>query len=209
VVRKLIFCTPLLLATGVILLVVLGPMFSKAQQTQEKTRLLDFTVRPVGTQSRYSGRFLLRETNEPLVDGYVYLIDPQTREHKAEARTDATGYFELVADAPDLSVMISTSPVQTREGKATEVPWLDSVMKTMPTWFPKERYGYKDLILNPQAEIVLKQKDAILKLPRSLTFSEAAGISASSFEHFNPKRQSRYCQRLSCGIRSGVWARST
>ena len=77
--RNLVFFTPL--ATGFILLfLIIFPILSGAQQPplppQQKTRLLDFTVRPVGTQYLYSGRFILRETNEPFVDGYVYLINP-------------------------------------------------------------------------------------------------------------------------------------
>ena len=170
----------------ILLFFILGPIFSRAQQPppppQQKTGLLDFTVRPVGTQYLYSGRFILRETNEPFVDGYVYLINPQTRAQLSETRTDDTGYFEMLADAPDLTLMISTSPVRSREGEATEIPWLASFTKKIPTWFPKEQYGYKNLILDPQAEIFITKKDAVLKLKRSLSFSLESGISESSFD---------------------------
>jgi len=180
----------------ILFFILLGPIFSmegvsqashaRAQQPplppQQKTRLLDFTVRPVGTQYLYSGRFILRETNEPFVDGYVYLVEPQTRAHKAETRTDASGYFEVLGNVPDLTLMISTSPVQTRKGEPTEIPWLASFIKKIPTLFPAESYGYKNLILDPQAEIVIKKKDAVLRLPRTLSFSPETGISDSSFD---------------------------
>ena len=165
-----------------LLFLILAPLFSGAQQVQEKTRLIDFIVRPVGTQYLYSGRFILRETNEPFVDGYVYLVEPKTRAQVAETRTDATGYFEVLADTQNLSLMVSTSPVKSRKGEETEIPWLASLVKKMPTWFPVERYGYKNLILDPQAEIVITKKDAVLKLPRALSFSLETGVSASSFD---------------------------
>ena len=176
--RKLVFF--------ILLFFILFPIFSRAQQPppppQQKTRLLDFSVRPVWTQYLYSGRFILRETNEPFVDGYVYLVEPQTRAQVAETRTDDTGYFEMLADAPDLTLMISTSPVQSREGEVTEIPWLASFAKKIPTWFPKEQYGYKNLILDPQAEIIITKKDAVLRLPRSLSFSPETGVSESCFD---------------------------
>ena len=163
----------------IFLFLIIFPIFSKAQQPPSKTNLLDFIVRPVGTQYLYSGRFILTETGEPFVDGYIYLINPQTRAQLAEARTDATGYFEVLADAPDLTLMVSTSPVQSREGEVEELPWLESFVKKIPALFPVEQYGYKNLILNPQAEIVITKKDAVLKLPRSLTFSSETGIKES------------------------------
>jgi hypothetical protein len=129
--RKLIFFTPLLKAMGFILLFFLLPIFSQAQQVQSNSRLIDFIVRPLGAQYLYSGRFILIETNEPFVDGYVYLINPQTRAQLAETRTDNTGYFEVLANAPDLTLMISTKPVRSREGEVTEIPWLASLVKKM------------------------------------------------------------------------------
>jgi hypothetical protein len=113
------------------------------------------------------------------VDGYVYLMNPQTRAQLAETRTDGTGYFEFFADAPDLTLMISTSPVVSREAEAEELPWLEAFVKKIPTLFPVERYGYKNLILNPQAEIIITKRDAVLKFKRTLSFSNETGIKES------------------------------
>jgi len=159
-----------------------------------KTDIPDFKVTRSGDSYIYSGHVILVETGKPMSKGFVYLTMPGGREIIASIPLAYDGYFELQGQQKGLPLMIATSEVRQREGSKEEVKFLKELDKRIEEMFDERRYGRKALILRDDAEIVIYEKETVLKAERKFDFKSRNVINGESYD----------CQEAACALKSYV-----
>jgi hypothetical protein len=148
----------------------------------EKTDIPDLTVKKTGDFYIYSGHVILRETGKPMSKGFVYLVMPSGREIITSTPLADDGYFELQGQQNGLQLMITTNEIKQRKVSSNEVKFLKQLDKKIEQMFNEKNYGRQSLLLQGDAEIIIKEKEAILKAERKFNFKSQDIIQGESYD---------------------------